>query len=95
LSPSPAAAAVGVGGYLKLSREPSLDHKLPCLASAGRTLILLSAIGAGLVLADQRHADNARTRELATAVQRLPDSLASDIEGPARRVPPARRSGQG
>jgi len=82
-----AAAVVGLVGYLKLSLEPSLNHQLPYLASAGMTLILLSAIGASLVVADQLHTDNARTQELAIAIQRLADALAPDIERPARREP--------
>ena len=88
-----AAAVVGIVGYLKLSLEPSLNHQLPYLASAGMTLILLSAIGACLVVTDQLHNDNARTQELALAIQRLADALAPDIERPARRDAPAGQSG--
>ena len=80
-----AAAVVGVVGYLKLSLEPSLNHQLPYLASAGMALVFLSAVGASLVVTDQLRTDDARTQELAAAIQRLADALAPDIERPARR----------
>jgi hypothetical protein len=80
-----AAAVVGLVGYLRLSLEPSLNHQLPYLASAGMALVLLSAIGVAFVVTDQLRADDARTEELAAAIQRLADALAPDIERPARR----------
>ena len=82
-----AAAVVGLVGYLKLSLESSLNHQLPYLASSGMALVVLSAIGASLVVADQLHTDNERTQELATAIQRLAEALTPDIARPARREP--------
>jgi hypothetical protein len=89
-----AAAIVGLVGYLKLSLESSLNHQLPYLASSGMALIVLSAIGVSLVVTDQLRTDDARTQELAAAVERLADALASTIERPARREPPASASGE-
>jgi len=83
-----AAAIVGLVGYLKLSLEPSLNHQLPYLASSGMALILLSAVGVSLVVTDQLRTDDARTQELAAAIERLAEALASSIERPARREPP-------
>lgn len=82
-----AAAVVGVVGYLKLSLEPSLNHQLPYLASAGMALVVLSALGASLVIVDQLRTDEARMQELAIAIQQLADALAPGIERPARREP--------
>lgn len=84
-----AAAVVGLVGYLKLSLEPSLNHQLPYLASAGMALILLSVFGASLVIADHLHRDDARMEELATAIQQLAAALSAGIERPARREPPS------
>jgi hypothetical protein len=83
-----AAAIVGVVGYLKLSVEPSLNHQLPYLASSGMALILLSVLGAALVVADQLQTDDARMQELATSIERLAEALAPGIERPARRDTP-------
>ena len=80
-----AAAVVGIVGYLKLSLEPSLNHQLPYLASAGMALVVLSVLGATLVIADQLRRDDLRVRDLAAAIERLADALAPDIERPARR----------
>ena len=88
-----AAAVVGLVGYLKLSLEPSLNHQIPYLASAGMALILLSAIGVSLVVTDQLRTDDARTQELAAAIERLADALAPGIERPARREPAGPSSG--
>jgi len=85
-----AAAVVGIVGYLKLSLEPSLNHQLPYLASAGMALVLLSVIGASLVITDQLRTDDLHTQELTAAIERLADALAPDVERPARRE--ARRS---
>jgi hypothetical protein len=84
-----AAAVVGIVGYLKLSLEPSLNHQLPYLASAGMALVLLSAVGVSLVVTDQLRTDDLHTQELTAAIERLADALAPDIERPARREPPA------
>ena len=84
-----AAAIIGIVGYLKLSLEPSLNHQLPYLASAGMAVIVLSAIGVCLVITDQLHADDARMEELAVAIQRLAEVLGTDVERPA----PAREYG--
>jgi hypothetical protein len=84
-----AAAIVGLVGYLKLSLEPSLNHQLPYLASAGMALVVLSAIGVALIVTDQLRTDDTRVQELALAIQRLADALGPEIERPARREPPA------
>jgi hypothetical protein len=83
-----AAAIVGVVGYFRLSVEPSLNHQLPYLASSGMALILLSVVGAALVVADQLQTDDARMQELATSIERLAEALAPGIERPARRDVP-------
>jgi hypothetical protein len=69
-----------------LSLEPSLNHQLPYLASAGMAVIVLSAIGVCLIITDQLHTDDARIEELTVAIERLADVLGSDVERPARRV---------
>ncbi|MFN8036827.1 MAG: hypothetical protein U0V73_12910 [Acidimicrobiia bacterium] len=79
-----AAAVIGVVGYLKLSLEPSLNHQLPYLASAGMALILLSVLGASLLITDQLSGDEARMEELAAAIERLADTIAADVERPPR-----------
>jgi hypothetical protein len=83
-----AAAIVGIVGYMKLSLEPSLNHQLPYLASAGMAVVLLSAVGVSLVVTDQLKTDDLRIQELSAAIERLADALASDVERPARREPP-------
>ena len=83
-----AAAVVGVVGYVKLSVEPSLNHQLPYLASAGMTLVLLSVTGAALLNVDHLRTDEGQMAELAAAIERLADALASDVERPARRAVP-------
>lgn len=82
-----AAAVVALVGYLKLSLEPLLNHQLPYLASAGFATVVLSVLGASLIVADHLHTDDARTEELTAAIQQLAEALASDIERPARRAP--------
>jgi hypothetical protein len=81
-----AAAIVGLVGYLKLSLEPSLNHQLPYLASAGMSVIVLSAIGVCLVITDQLRADDARMEELAVAIDRLAQVLGTDVERPPRTM---------
>jgi hypothetical protein len=83
-----AAAVVGLVGYLKLSLEPSLNHQIPYLASAGMALVVLCTIGGCLILSDVIRSDSLRTEELALAIQRLADALAPDIERPPRRGSP-------
>src|SRR5580765_1647245 len=83
-----AAAVVGLVGYLKLSLEPSLNHQIPYLASAGMALVVLCTIGGCLIVSDVIRSDSLRTEELAVAIQRLADALAPDIERPPRREPP-------
>jgi hypothetical protein len=80
-----AAAVVGIVGYLRLSLEPQVNRQIPYLASAGMALVLLAAIGASLIVAEQLRADDQRLDELETAVRQLADSLAPSIEAPARR----------
>jgi uncharacterized membrane protein len=80
-----AAAIVGTVGYMKLSLEPSLNHQLPYLASAGMALVLLSAVGVSLIVTDQLRVDDLRMQELSAAIERLADALAPDVERPARR----------
>ena len=81
-----AAAVVGIVGYLKLSLEPSLNHQLPYLASAGMALVLLSAVGVSLIVTDQLRVDDLRMQELSNAIERLANALAPDVERPARRT---------
>jgi hypothetical protein len=80
-----AAAIVGIVGYMKLSLEPSLNHQLPYLASAGMALVFLSAVGVSLVVSDQLQTDDVRMRELAAAIERLAEVLGPDIERAPRR----------
>ena len=80
-----AAAVVGIVGYMKLSLEPSLNHQLPYLASAGMALVLLSAIGVSLVVTDQLRTDDLHTQELTAAIQRLADALVQAIDEPGQR----------
>lgn len=84
-----AAAIVGIVGYLKLSDEPSLNHQVPYLASAGFALVFLSVLGAALLVMDQLRNDDTRVEELSTAVERLAGALGPGIERPARREPSA------
>lgn len=81
------AAIVGIVGYMKLSLEPSLNHQLPYLASAGMALVFFSAVGASLIVSDQLQTDDARMRELAAAIDRLAEVLGPDIERAPRREP--------
>jgi hypothetical protein len=79
------AAVVGIVGYLRLSLEPAVNRQIPYLASAGMALVLLAAIGASLIVAEQLRADDNRLDELEAAVRQLADALAPSIEAPARR----------
>jgi hypothetical protein len=81
------AAVVGIVGYLRLSLEPAVNRQIPYLASAGMALVLLAAVGASLIVADQLRADDHRIDELEAAVRRLADALAPSIESPPRRQP--------
>jgi len=81
------AALFALIGYLKLSVERDLNRQIPYLASAGMAVVLLSALGAALVLADQLRADESRVQELERAVTMLSNALAGSIEAPARRAP--------
>lgn len=79
------AAVVGIVGYLRLSLEPAVNRQIPYLASAGMALVLLAAIGASLIVAEQLRADDKRLDELEAAVRQLAESLAPSIEASARR----------
>jgi hypothetical protein len=81
------AALFALVGYLKLSVERDLNRQIPYLASAGMAVVLLSAVGAALVLADQLRADESRVQELERAVTLLSSALAGSIEAPPRRAP--------
>jgi uncharacterized membrane protein len=83
-----AAAIVGVIGYLKLSLEPAVDRQIPYLASAGMALVVLSAVGGSLLVAEQLRGDDQRLDELEAAVRHLADALAPTVEAPARRATP-------
>jgi hypothetical protein len=80
-----AAAVVGIVGYLRLSLEPQVNRQIPYLASAGMAVVLLAAIGASLIVAEQLRTDDRRLDELEAAVRQLAESLESSIEAPARR----------
>jgi hypothetical protein len=82
------AALFALVGYLKLSVERDLNRQIPYLASAGMAVVLLSALGAALVLADQLRADESRVQELERAVTMLSSALAGSIEAPPRRAAP-------
>ena len=82
-----AAAIVGVIGYLKLSLEPAVNRQIPYLASAGMALVVLSAVGGSLLVAEQLRGDDQRLDELEAAVRHLADALAPTVEAPARRAP--------
>jgi hypothetical protein len=82
-----AAAVVGIVGYLRLSLEPAVNRQIPYLASAGMALVLLSAIGASLIVAEQLRADDDRLDELEAAVRQLAEAVGPAIEAPARRRP--------
>jgi uncharacterized membrane protein len=83
-----AAAVVGVIGYLKLSLEPAVNRQIPYLASAGMALVVLSAVGGSLLVAEQLRGDDQRLDELEAAVRQLADALAPIVEAPARRTTP-------
>ena len=90
-----AAAAVGVIGYLKLSLEPAVNRQIPYLASAGMALVVLSAVGGSLLVAEQLRGDDERLDELEAAVRHLADALAPMVEAPARRTPPEASAARG
>jgi hypothetical protein len=83
-----AAAVVGLIGYLKLSLEPAVNRQIPYLASAGMALVVLSAVGGSLLVAEQLRGDDQRLDELEAAVRQLADALAPTVEAPARRTSP-------
>jgi len=78
------AAIVGIVGYLKLSLEPAVNRQIPYMASAGMALVLLSAIGGSLLVAEQLRTDDRRIEELEDAVRSLSAAIAPSIEAPAR-----------
>ena len=78
------AAVVGLVGWLRLSLQPAVNRQIPYLASAGMALVLLSAIGGSLIVAEQLRSDDQRLDELEAAVRHLADTLAPAIEAPAR-----------
>ena len=78
------AAIVGIVGYLKLSLEPAVNRQIPYMASAGMALVLLSAIGGSLLVAEQLRTDDRRIEELEEAVRTLATAMSPSIESPAR-----------
>jgi hypothetical protein len=64
-----------------------------CLSVREAALVVLSVLGASLVIVDQLRADEARMQELATAIQQLADALAPGIERPLRREPSSETRG--
>ena len=79
------AAVIGIVGYLKLSLEPAVNRQIPYMASAGMALVLLSAIGGSLLVAEQLRTDDRRIEELEEAVRSLAAAMAPGIESPARK----------
>jgi energy-converting hydrogenase Eha subunit G len=79
------AALVGIVGYLKLSLEPAVNRQIPYMASAGMALVLLSAIGGSLLVAEQLRTDDRRIEELEEAVRSLASAMGPAIEAPARK----------
>src|SRR5688572_12294805 len=65
------AVVIGIVGYLKLSLEPQVNRQIPYMASAGMALVLLSAVGGSLLVAEQLRADDRRIEELEDAVRNL------------------------
>jgi undecaprenyl pyrophosphate phosphatase UppP len=78
------AAVIGIVGYLKLSLEPAVNRQIPYMASAGMALVLLSAIGGSLLVAEQLRTDDRRIEELEEAVRSLATAMSPGIERPAR-----------
>jgi len=79
------AAIVGLVGWLRLSLEPAVNRQIPYLASAGMTLVLLSALGGSLLVAEQLRTGEERLQELEAAVMELAERIAPAIEAPGRR----------
>lgn len=84
-----AAAVIGLAGWLKLSLEPEVNRQIPYLASAGMALVLLSAGGGSLLVAEQLRRDDERIDELEAAVRQLAAALGPTIEAPVRGKAPA------
>ena len=78
------AAIVGLIGWLKLSDEPQVNRQIPYLASAGMALVVLSAVGGSLLIAEQLRADDRRIEELEESVKQLAETLAPLVESPPR-----------
>jgi putative effector of murein hydrolase LrgA (UPF0299 family) len=78
------AAVIGIVGYLKLSLEPAVNRQIPYMASAGMALVLLSAIGGSLLVAEQLRTDDRRIEELEEAVRSLATAMSPSIESPPR-----------
>lgn len=79
------AAIIGLVGWLKLSDEPQVNRQIPYLASAGMALVVLSAVGGSLLVAEQLRADDRRIEELEESVKQLAETLAPLVESPPRR----------
>ena len=80
------AAIIGLVGWLKLSDEPQVNRQIPYLASAGMALVVLSAVGGSLLVAEQLRSDDRRIEELEESVRQLAETLAPLVESPARRA---------
>ena len=78
------AALIGFVGWYKVSGEPLPNRQIPLLASAGMALVLLSAVGGSLLVAEQLRTDDRRLDELEEAVRTLALALAPMVESPAR-----------
>ncbi|MEO6206200.1 MAG: hypothetical protein ABIO67_12600 [Mycobacteriales bacterium] len=83
------AAVIGGFGWYQISGEPLLNRQIPFLASTGIVVVLLSALGGSLIVAEQLRGDQSRITELEDAVRTLTEALAPSIELPARRTPEA------
>ncbi len=89
------AAVIGGIGWYQISGEPLLNRQIPFLASTGIVVVLLSALGGSLIVAEQLRGDQSRITELEDAVRTLTEALAPSIELPARRTPPKRAKAEG
>ena len=78
------AAIVGGVGWYRVSGEPLLNRQIPFLASAGIVVVLLSALGGSLIIAEQLRGDQNRIGDLEEAVRALTEALAPSIEAPPR-----------
>lgn len=79
-----AAVVVAVIGWYNLAGEPQLNRQIPYLASAGMAVLILSAVGGALIVADRLDTRDRRVLDLEAALRRLAHAVAPLIEAPPR-----------